>query len=143
MKKLYCYISIPRDFNADEIQAALEQHGIRVGVFYHWDYAEIVKSDFVVALLKHRSIMPYNAVGIAAREKKLLLAIQHADYKRLDFLNIRGFSRCVIPLHKTALMEKEIIRFIKKKRLKPGDLETKINKRLKELFGDNPVQSKN
>lgn len=118
-EKLKCFLSVPRNFNPAKLVQALEKHDINIAQDEGSNSDELINADFVVALLKPRSVSGYAVTGFSLKEKKKLMVIQNADYSKHDFLDRKDIVRCIIPLHKTAEIEKEILKFIKNKRIKP------------------------
>ncbi|MGE0638140.1 MAG: hypothetical protein AB7G44_12690 [Bacteroidia bacterium] len=117
-EKLTCLLSIPKNYNPDKLVQALEKQDINIVIHNGENFDELYTADFVVVLLKPRSLMGYAVTGLSARENKKILVIQNADYSKHDFLDRKGSVRCIIPLRKTEEIEKEILKFIKNKRIK-------------------------
>ena len=110
-----CYISIPRDFYADDIQEVLEAQGVSVTTVEVFSPKAFSKADYVI-ILAGRNYMPsYLTIGFSQKEKKRYLAIFNSEYKNQEWLDKYKVRRCAVPFKKTEQVVATIMKFIKSK----------------------------
>src|SRR5690348_9628600 len=111
----HCYISIPRDFNAADIQQALEAQSVKVTTEEYFDPKAFLKANYVIILLRKHYGPGYATIGYSQRHKKRLLAIQNSDYKNREWMDKWKIKRCVVTFKKTEQIVSTIMKFINSK----------------------------